>query len=1396
VNANDDRGVVSGRWDGEYDDGMAPTRWTGSVPILKRWSEGGGEKVRYGQCWVFTGVACTILRCLGIPSRCITNYSSAHDTDANISVDYLFNDQLESMSEGKKDSIWNYHCWVESWMKRDDLPEGYDGWQVLDPTPQERSDGIFCCGPCPVHAVKEGELGMKYDTPFVFSEVNADLIVWIVHPDGERIQVSQNSKVIGRNISTKSVYGEFREDITANYKYPEGSVKEREVYKKAGRQMNQKNEGPGQLELFIKHAPAVHGTDFDVIIEVYNAGREDTDAQLTVTSNAVTYNSIHRGECQRKTTSLKVPANKAHKEVLRLQYDHYGACVSEHHMIRVTALLQSNDRNDIILQEMNIPLKMPVLNIKLVGKAILSRKLTAHISFTNPLPVSLQGGVFTVEGAGLTEAKEIKTHGKIDPAVARLLFSPEKNTISMDSSLTAAQIREKFIDFFRQHEHQYVHSSATIPLDDPTLLFANAGMNQFKPIFLNTIDPSHPMARLRRAANTQKCIRAGGKHNDLDDVGKDVYHHTFFEMLGSWSFGDYFKHLACEMALELLTKEFGIPIERLYVTYFGGHADAGLEPDLECKQIWLDLGMEESRILPGSMKDNFWEMGDTGPCGPCSEIHYDRIGGRDAAHLVNMDDPNVLEIWNLVFIQFNRESETLLKPLPKKSIDTGMGLERLVSVLQNKMSNYDTDLFIPYFEAIQKGTGARAYTGKVGAEDTDGIDMAYRVLADHARTITIALSDGGRPDNTGRGYVLRRILRRAVRYSHEKLGAQRGFFASLVDVVVASLGDAFPELRKDPDMVKDIINEEEAQFLKTLSRGRRILDRKIQSLGDSKTIPGDTAWLLYDTYGFPLDLTALIAEERGMGVDMQAFEDEKKAAQLKSQGKGSGDEDHIMLDIYAIEELRNKGVAATDDSPKYKYTSDDNGNYEFEQAVGTVLALRRERAFVDEVTTGQECGVLLDKTSFYAEQGGQSFDEGYMLRENDSAEDRMEFTVKNTQVRGGYVLHIGTVYGTLKVGDRLTLHVDEARRRPIMSNHTATHILNYALRSVLGEADQRGSLVAPDRLRFDFTAKGAMTTDEVRRTEETASTMIRDAKSVYALDAPLAAAKAIQGLRAVFDETYPDPVRVVSIGVPVEELLADPNSPAGSLTSIEFCGGTHLRNSGHAAPFVIVSEEAIAKGIRRIVAVTGAEAQKAQRKADALKLELDAMAEKVKAQTTPNKDIQKEIADMTESLGTAVISQWRKDEMRDSLKGLKKIMDDLDRASKADVQKRVLEKTKEIIDSKPNQPLIVMEMENGASAKALNESLKLLKTNSPQTAAMLFAVDNDAGKIICLCQVPQDVANKGLKANEWVQEVCPLLDGKGGGKDMSAQATGRNTQCIQEALQLANEFARLKLGEN
>ena len=386
----------------------------------------------------------------------------------------------------------------------------------------------------------------------------------------------------------------------------------------------------------------------------------------------------------------------------------------------------------------------------------------------------------------------------------------------MDSSLSARQIRERFINFFKTKEHEYVHSSSVIPRDDPTLLFANAGMNQFKPVFVGTVDPNSDMSRWKRVVNSQKCIRAGGKHNDLDDVGKDVYHHTFFEMLGNWSFGDYFKKEICGWSWELLTKDLKLPAERLYVTYFGGEPKAGLDPDLECKQMWLDLGVPEERILPGNMKDNFWEMGETGPCGPCSEIHYDCLGNRDARSLVNMDDPTVVEIWNLVFMQFNREADKSLRTLPNKHIDCGMGLERLVAAIQCKSSNYDTDVFSPIIKTIEAGVGAGVgpYSGKVGEEDVNSgsFDMAYRVVADHIRTLTIALTDGGRPDNVGRGYVLRRILRRGIRFATEKLKAKPGFFASLVDVVVETLGDAFPELVKDPQAIKDVINEEEIQL--------------------------------------------------------------------------------------------------------------------------------------------------------------------------------------------------------------------------------------------------------------------------------------------------------------------------------------------------------------------------------------------------------------------------------------------------------------------------------------------------------------------------------------------------------------------------------------------------------
>ncbi|KAF7264334.1 hypothetical protein GWI33_000302 [Rhynchophorus ferrugineus] len=969
------------------------------------------------------------------------------------------------------------------------------------------------------------------------------------------------------------------------------------------------------------------------------------------------------------------------------------------------------------------------------------------------------------------------------------------NSSKMSTTMTAKEVRNAYIDFFKDRGHDYVHSSSTIPLDDPTLLFANAGMNQFKPIFLGTVDPNSDLFKLVRAVNTQKCIRAGGKHNDLDDVGKDVYHHTFFEMMGNWSFGDYFKKEICSWAWEFLTKKLNLPGDRLYVTYFGGDEKSGLEPDNECKQIWLDLGVPPTHVLPGSMKDNFWEMGETGPCGPCSELHFDRIGGRDVPHLVNQDDPDVLEIWNLVFIQYNRETDGTLKSLPKKHIDCGLGLERLVSVIQDKRSNYDTDLFVPLFDAIQKGTGAAPYQGKVGEADVDGIDMAYRVLADHARTLTIALADGGNPDNTGRGYVLRRILRRAVRYATEKLNAKSGFFATLVNTVVEILGDTFPEVKKDPQSIIDTINEEEAQFLKTLSRGRNLLNRTITKLGSSKELPGDVAWRLYDTYGFPVDLTSLMAEEKGLKVNMDAYEDSKKQAQIASQGKGTGVADTINLDVHAITELQSLGVPPTDDSPKYNYeaASKPDDDYQFHTCEATVIGLRYNKTFVDEVTTGQECGVLLDKTNFYAEQGGQIYDTGYIVKVGD---DSVEFSIKNVQVRGGYVIHIGNIEGTLKKGDKVTLHIDTERRRLIMGNHTGTHVLNYALRKVLGtEADQRGSLVAPDRLRFDFTNKGALTVEQVKNTELSSKELIEKNDVVYAKEANLATAKTIRGLRAVFEETYPDPVRIVSVGIPVEDLEKDPFSPAGDNTSIEFCGGTHVKYAGHIGDFVISSEEAIAKGIRRIVALTGPEATKALKRNELLENRLNELKSAIDGdkEGTKSKENVKKIVELNDEVSQAVIPYWKKEDIRNCLKTLKKNLDDKDRAVKAAIANKVVDEIKEFVKANPNLPILVKELKAFNNTKALDSALKQVRSLSPSTAALFVTVDPDSNKIFCLSSVPKESIEKGLKANEWVQAVAQKLGGKGGGKPDSAQASGANSIDVNTILDLAKKFAETKL---
>lgn len=829
------------------------------------------------------------------------------------------------------------------------------------------------------------------------------------------------------------------------------------------------------------------------------------------------------------------------------------------------------------------------------------------------------------------------------------------------------------------------------------------------------------------------------------------------------------------------------------MSVFGGDEANGVPADSEARDIWRSVGVPDERILNFGMKDNFWEMGDVGPCGPCSEIHYDRIGNRDASHLVNADDPMVVEIWNLVFIQFNREEGGVLKPLPAKHIDCGLGLERLIAVMQDKTSNYDTDIFQPIFEAIHKGSGVRAYTGFIGDEDKDGVDMAYRVVADHVRTLTIALSDGGRPDNSGRGYVLRRILRRGVRYASEKLNAQPGFFASLVPVVISILGETFPELSRDPVTVMDIINDEEKQFLKTLSRGRVLFQRAVQSLPEgTMTFPGDVSWRLYDTYGFPADLTQLMAEEKGLSVDNTAFEEaRRKAIETSSAGTGKF-RDTLDLDVHALAELQQKGVPTTDDSPKYAYTFTGEGSdavYKFEPCVGKILAIRRDGKFVDQLAAGEEGAILLDRTNFYAEQGGQIYDVGVLTKVNDESN---EFNVSNCQVRGGYIVLVGSAEGSFSVGDQVNERFDEDRKQLIMKNHTGTHVLNYALRKVLADSDQKGSLVAPDRMRFDFTNKAGMTVQQVKKAEEYAQQLIDTKGQVYAKNSPLGEAKKVKGLRAMFDETYPDPVRVVAVGTPVEQLLQNPDAEEGQNTTVEFCGGTHLQNVSHIGRIVIASEEAIAKGIRRIVALTGPEAERAIARADRLtaRLEEESKHADKKDELLANKDkfkaLQKKIQEIVDEANGAQLPYWRKDSIREKAKAIQKTLDGYTKAQQAAVAEKVLGEAKELAAVAEQPTVLVHVFAANANSKAIDNALKLLKDTK---AVMAFSVNEDSGKVLCLAKVDKSLVSNGLKANEWVNEVCTVLGGKGGGKDANAQLTGENVDKLDAAVELAQKFA-------
>ena len=932
----------------------------------------------------------------------------------------------------------------------------------------------------------------------------------------------------------------------------------------------------------------------------------------------------------------------------------------------------------------------------------------------------------------------------------------------------AAKVRDTFLNYFKSKGHTFVPSSSVIPHDDPTLLFANAGMNQYKPIFLGTVDPSSSFANLKRAVNSQKCIRAGGKHNDLEDVGRDSYHHTFFEMLGNWSFGDYFKEGAIKYSWELLTEVYGIPKDRLYVTYFGGDEKTGLEPDLEAKGLWQQVGVADDHILPGNVKDNFWEMGDQGPCGPCSEIHYDRIGGRNAASLVNEDDPDVLEIWNNVFMQYNREPDGSLVPLPAKHIDTGLGFERLVSLLQDVRSNYDTDVFYPIFQKIQEITGVRPYTGKFGKDDSDGIDTAYRVLADHVRTLTFALADGGVPNNEGRGYVLRRILRRGARYVRKYMNYPIGnFFSQLAPTLIEQVKHIFPELEKDPSTIFEILDEEEASFARTLDRGEKLFEQYalIASKTPEQTLSGKDVWRLYDTYGFPVDLTRLMAEEAGLKIDEEGFE--KARLESKEASKGTGTKTGktlLKLDVHALASLNDQSVPKTDDSFKYD-TKDIHAK---------VLSIYSNGQFVDSISQSeQQVGIVLDKTPFYAEQGGQEFDTGKIVIDGKS-----EFSVENVQVYGGYVFHTGFVQeGELKVGDDIIAGYDELRRWPLRNNHTGTHILNFALRKVLGDSvDQKGSLVAPEKLRFDFSHKKAVELKELEQVENITNKLIKDNLKVYAKPVELEIAKGINGLRAVFGETYPDPVRVVSVGVPVDDLLADPSNEKWNNYSIEFCGGTHVAKTDDIKEFVIIEESGIAKGIRRIVAVSGMEAKEVQRKAS----EFNGILNEV--EKLPYGEVkERRIKELGTELGKLSISVIEKAALKDKFSKIEKAVKDETKSRVKKDTAKVMDAVKSYFETPEHSAVCTLKVTAGANAKIVAEAINYMKKEQKESCLYLV-LGEDQGKVAQGVYLSPAVQDK-IAAVEVATKAAEYIGGRAGGKGNSCQGMGDKAENADKAVE-------------
>ena len=872
--------------------------------------------------------------------------------------------------------------------------------------------------------------------------------------------------------------------------------------------------------------------------------------------------------------------------------------------------------------------------------------------------------------------------------------------------MTANEIRDSFKKFFESKGHVIVPSAPMVIKDDPTLMFTNAGMNQWKDIILGTREPEP-----RRRADTQKCLRVSGKHNDLEEVGHDTYHHTMFEMLGNWSFGDYFKEGAIDYAWEYLVDVIHLDPNDLYVTVFEGSPEEGLARDDEAAGFWLKH-VPADHIINGNKHDNFWEMGDTGPCGPCSEIHLDSRTPEEKAktpgrELVNKDDPQVIEIWNIVFMQFNRKADGSLEPLPMHVIDTGMGFERLVRALQGKHSNYDTDIFQPIIKEISTLSGL-----KYG--ETEEVDVAMRVVADHLRAVAFSIADGQLPSNAKAGYVIRRILRRAVRYAYTFLGQKESFLFRLVPVLVQEMGGAFPELSAQRELITKVIKEEEESFLRTLSNGISMLSSAIEAVkAAGKTeLDGTQAFRLFDTYGFPLDLTELICRESGVTVDEKQFDVEMQKQK---------------------ERARNAAAVENGDWIEVRPGEQQFVGYDYTEYECHIL---RYRKVTQKKNTYFE--LVLDNTPFYGEMGGQVGDTGVLVNEEET------ITITDTKRENNQSVHIVKALPK-NVEAEFMACVDTDKREASAANHTATHLLDYALKQVLGDhVEQKGSFVSPDTLRFDFAHFQKVTDEEIRQVERIVNDMIRqDIPLQDHRNVPIEEAKQL-GAIALFGEKYGDRVRVVQFG-----------------PSVEFCGGIHAHSTGHIGMLKIVSESSVAAGIRRIEAKTGAACEQ-------MMYDLEDGMKAIKALFHNAKDLQ------------TVIGKYIEEH-----EAMKKSIEKFQAEAVGRAKERLLQQAREVNGVKVITTVLPMTPE---AAKDLAFKLRAAQ---PENMLCVIGSKHDNKPLLTVMATDDLVSDRGFNAGKVIREAAKLIQGGGGGQPHFATAGGKNVDGLSAAVDKVVELAQL-----